>query len=270
MSPERYDYTSSRANRRPAPLSEAACSKDSSPPDASTSPNPISPTTKRRRELAEIEVEGSSDDYRKKSRLHSEDVPSKPIVPHTGPPGDILSQAAVRTGIWTRQPLLANNPVKKAAILNSIRRDSQASKEVAALQLGLPRSTSCPAVYGPIDIDNMPILNPSHQEGGPETSAPRFESEASASPSSSYTPNYDIFDDEDDSLDEIESYSANGEDAYAAFEDDSDYDTLCPFDEVLIEYHHQPLIDSKPENSAIAQEIQLQLPSERLGCEPFF
>ena len=270
MSSERHDRTSNRANRRPAPLSETACSKESSSPDSSTSPDPISPTTKRQRELGEIEGEGSNDDYRKKLRLHSEDVSPEPSIPHTGPPGDILSQGAVRPGIWSRLPLPANNPVMKAAILNSIRRDSQASKEVAALQLGLPRSTSCPTAYGPTGIDNVPIPNPSYQKGGPETSASRFESEVPASPSLSYTPNYDIFDDEDDSLDEIESCSGNGEDAYPAFEEDSDYDTLCPLDEVLIEHHHQPLIDSKPENSAIAKEIQLQLPSERLGYEPFF
>ena len=269
MSSERHDYTSNRANRRPAPLSETACSKESSPPDSSTSPGPISPTTKRQREFAEIEGEGSSDDYRKKLRLHSEDVSSKPSVPHTAPSGDIFSQGAVRTGIWTRQPLLAYNPFMKAAILNSMR-DSQALKEVAALQLGLPRSNSCPAVYGPIGVDSMPIPNFPHQKGEPETSAPRFESEVAASPSLSYTPNYDVFDDEYDSLDEIESCSASGEDAYAAFEEESDYDTLCPFDEVLIEHHHQPLIDSKPENSAIAKEIQLQMPSERLGYESFF
>lgn len=88
------------------------------------------------------------------------------------------------------------------------------------------------------------------------------------------SPNYDIFDDEDEGLDNDESdILVDDQGAYVGTEDDSDpddYETLCPFDEVLIEHHQKPLIDSKPENSAIAKEIEFQLPSERCAIEPFF
>lgn len=103
--------------------------------------------------------------------------------------------------------------------------------------------------------------------------SPQGESEVGVSLSSSYTPNYDIFDDEDDDLYETEDGVAGNGDEYAAFEEDSDpegYETLCPLDEVLIQYHQMSPIDSKPENSLIAKEIQFQLPNERLASEVFF
>ena len=124
-----------------------------------------------------------------------------------------------------------------------------------------------------MDLDDMPTMDPPRQELEVAKSAPLNEAAVRVSSTLSYTPNYDIFDDEDDDLDEAEDGIAGDEDVCTGLEEDSDpddYGTLCPFDEVLIEHHQKPAIDSKPENSAIAREIQLQLPSERFASEPFF
>lgn len=179
----------------------------------------------------------------------------------------INSSTNARLNIRAQQPLPARNPVMKAAILNSISRDSPASKELIDRKFNHHRAVSAHA-HGA-----LPTSDPSQQRREMEMCIPRAEAETPAAPPLPYTPNYDIFDDEYEDEYETESSIAGESDAYAAFEEDSDRDdhgSLCPFDEVLIEHHYPSAIESKPENNAIAKEIQFELPSERLASEPFF
>ena len=162
---------------------------------------------------------------------------------------------------------------RKAAILNCIKRDRAPTKELVERRLGLHQAV---AVYAPdvnMDLDVMPYQ---HDSSKPIVEARPRDTALIPMPSPNMSPNYDIFDDEDEGLDDDESdIFVDDQGAYIGTEDDDysdpdDYETLCPFDEVLIEHHQKPLIDSKPENSAIAKEIQFQLPSERCAMEPFF
>jgi len=263
-----------RVHGRPAPLSSNASSTALTSPAPSIAPEPASPTAlKRQRSLADVEGGGSSENQRKKRRLRLELITSRLSRPYASPNTNIVSRNRVRIGLWTRQPLPAEIPIVKAAILNSIRRDSAASKELVERRLEFHLAASSHADSDPMEVDIMPNLGTPHQDLAFVMSPSQGGTEVGVSLPSSYTPNYDIFDDEDDELDEIEDGITIENDAYGAFEEDSDpegYENLCPFDEVLIQHHHISPIDSKPENSVIAKEIQFQLPSERLASEVFF
>lgn len=161
----------------------------------------------------------------------------------------------------------------KAAILNSIRRDNASAKELVERRPGFHQAAASHASSDHMDIDIMSSPDAPHHSFALIESSSQSESGVGVSPSSAYTPNYDIFDDEDDDFYEIEDGIAGNDDEYVAFDEDSDpegYETLCPFDEVIIQHHHTSPIDSKPENSLIAKELQFQLPSERLASEVFF
>ena len=259
---------------RPAPLSSNVCSTASTYQAPSIASEPVSPTAlKRQRSLADIEGDGSSEKQRKKRRLRLELITPRLSQPYASPNTNIVSRSRVRVGIWTGQPPPTGIPIVKAAILNSIRRDSASAKELIDRRLEFHRGPRSHAKSEPMDVDIMPKLDEPHQNLALIESLPHGESEVRVTPSSSYTPNYDIFDDEDDDLYEIENGIAGNDDDYVAFEEDSDqegYETLCPFDEVLIQHHQTSPIDSKPENSLIAKEIQFQLPSERLASDVYF
>jgi len=261
-------------HRRPAPLSSNASSTALTYPAPSIAPEPVSPTAlKRQRSLADVEGDGSSEKQRKKRRLRLELITSRLSRPYASPNTNIVSRSRVRVGIGTRQTPPTKIPIVKAAILNSIRGDSVSSKELVERKPKFHQAASSYANSDPMDLDIMPNLDAPYQSLAFMKTPSQGESKVGVSPSSSYTPNYDIFDDEDDDLYEIEDGIAGENDGYVAFDEDSDpegYETLCPFDEVLIQHHQTSPIDSKPENSLIAKEIQFQLPSERLASEVFF
>ncbi len=261
---------------RPAPLSSNAFSTASTYPALSIAPEPVSPTAlKRQRSPADVEGDGSSEKQRKKRRLRLELITSRLSRPYASPNTNIVSRSRVRVGIWTPQSPPTKIPIVKAAILNSIRRDSVSSKELEERRSGFHQAASSHASSDPMDVDIMPNLDAyaPHQDLAFMKTPSQGESKVGVSLSSSYTPNYDIFDDEDDDLYETEDGIAGENNEFVAFEEDSDpegYETLCPFDEVLIQHHQASPIDSKPENSLIAKQIQFQLPSERLASEVFF
>lgn len=263
-----------RVHGRPAPLSSNACSTALIYPAPLIPPEAFSPTAlKRQRSLADVEGDDSSEKQRKKRRLRLELITSRLSRPYASPNTNIVSRSRVRVGIWTRQSPPTSIPIVKAAILNSIRRDSASAKELIERRSGFHQVVASHANSDPMDVDIMQSQDASYQNLALMEPPSQGESEVGVSLSSSYTPNYDIFDDEDDDLYEIEDGIAGNGDEYAVFEEDSDpegYETLCPFDEVLIQHHQTSPIDSKPENSLIAKEIQFQLPSERLASEVFF
>ncbi|KAL8822382.1 MAG: hypothetical protein Q9191_006884 [Dirinaria sp. TL-2023a] len=248
--------------------SDTSSTQSSSPTSTkSNSPTPL----KRPRILADVDGEDSLDSQRKKRRLRLELITSRLSRPFAFPTTHIVGRGSVRVGIWARPQNEGTNVFRKAAILNCIKRDRAPTKELVERRLGLHQAV---AVYAPdvnMDLDVMPYQ---YESGKPAVDARHRETALNSTPSPHMSPNYDIFDDEDDDLEGDESdILVDDPGAYAGTEDDSDpddYETLCPFDEVLIEHHQKPLIDSKPENSAIAKEIQLQLPSERCAMEPFF
>ena len=267
LSQRHYGDANSPRGASSSSSSETSPTQSPSP----TSPNPTSPTPlKRPRILADVDGENSLDTQRKKRRLRLELITSRLSRPFAYPTTHIVSRGSVRVGIWARQPNEGTNVFRKAAILNCIKKDRAPTKELVERRLGLHEAV---AVYAPdvnMDIDVMPSRNVSSK---PTVDARPGETAFVSTPSPRASPNYDIFDDEDEGLDDEDDILMDDQSAYIGTEDDSDpddYETLCPFDEVLIEHHHKPLIDSKPENSAIAKEIQFQLPSERCAMEPFF
>ena len=161
----------------------------------------------------------------------------------------------------------------KAAILNSVWREDPAARELIDRKLNSSCNVPPHISQHPRSVHSITNSYSSHGHAVRETGIRTPDSEAPVPPSLSYTPNYDIFDDEyEDEYDTEGSLTGEG-DAYTIFEDDSDRDdhaTLCPLDEVLIEHHQAPMISSKPENTAIAKEIQFQMPSERLALDPSF
>lgn len=259
-------------HRRPAPLLDSAAAKGKLSPTSSSGSEPVSPTAlKRQRALADVEGEESSENQRKKRRLRLELITSRLSRPYAFPSTNIhVSRSVVRVGIWNRQPLPARIPYIKAAILNSVRREGVVPKELVERKLDLYRPVLSHVSYDAMNHDQMPeILRVSDRM----SSTPQAEeAEREPPPRPSYTPNYDIFDDEDDGLDDFEEGDGDEMDIHGTLEEDSDPDdgdTLCPFDEVLIAHHYQPPFD-KPENIAIAKEIELRLPADRLAHEPFF
>ena len=211
---------------------------------------PISPTCsergtqptlqKRSRALADVDGDHSDTRQRKKRRLRRELITSRLSRPYASPATHIISRNAVKLGIWTGRRYIGRNAFRKAAILNSIRREKLSNG--AEKKMLLPQETSLKATYERLDPDISSVrvktfreIPSSHTSVGlPVNNRVRV----SSPPSPPVTTNYDVFDEEDSDSDTDDGGSVNIFDGAPPDLDDSD--ELYPFDEISMATMAEP------------------------------
>ncbi|KAL8668462.1 MAG: hypothetical protein Q9168_006908 [Polycauliona sp. 1 TL-2023] len=218
--------------------------------NASTFPLPIrgldsQSTLKRVRLQSDVEGEGSVDSQRKKRRLRVDLVTSRLSHPYASPATHIItSRRTQRLGPWARPRWRVRSPLRRAAILNSIR-----IKEITDGHIGRKEAKLLTPLRTDTESDDTEIelvtegirtpREPSLKGSLPQGYTPPLSSPLGLS-------NYDALDEEDDDFDEDEMESDDErDDVYSNFnesegpEDDlEDYDMLCPFDGDPEDYGH--------------------------------
>ena len=94
------------------------------------SPPASPPTRKRRRPLADLEGVGADTrEYNKKRRLRLTLITSRLSAPFAVPPTNILDRGnCPRVALWAKTRCVARGELRKAAILNKIKRDAMAAR----------------------------------------------------------------------------------------------------------------------------------------------
>ncbi|KAL8795107.1 MAG: hypothetical protein Q9195_002404 [Heterodermia aff. obscurata] len=154
-----------------------------------------SPSWKRSRALADVDGDNSDTRQRKKRRLRLDLITSRLSRPYASPATHIISRNAVKLGVWTGRRYIGRNVFRKAAILNSMKRDRAAALTVEKIES--PKAISPRAMHEREDTD---ILAPSIEPGPdapPGKPLPQERTDVFTSAISPMKTNYDIFDDED-------------------------------------------------------------------------
>ena len=150
---------------------------------------------KRSRALADVDGDNSDTRQRKKRRLRLDLITSRLSRPYASPATHIISRNAVKLGVWTGRRYIGRNVFRKAAILNSMRRDRAAALTVEEIES--PKAISLRAIH---ERENTDILAPGIQMGpvvSPGKPLPQQRTSVFGSAISPLKTNYDIFDDED-------------------------------------------------------------------------
>lgn len=154
-----------------------------------------SPSWKRSRALADVDGENSDTRQRKKRRLRLDLITSRLSRPYASPATHIISRNAVKLGVWTGRRYIGRNVFRKAAILNSMRRDRAGALAVEKIES--PKAISLRAIQ---ERENADILAPGIQPALDVSAGkplPPQRTDVSTSAISPMKTNYDIFDDED-------------------------------------------------------------------------
>ena len=176
-----------------------------------------SPSWKRSRALADVDGDNSDTRQRKKRRLRLDLITSRLSRPYASPATHIISRNAVKLGVWTGRRYIGRNVFRKAAILNSMRRDR--SDPLTVEKIESPKTISLKAIHDPEDTDTLASGIQPAPEVTPCKPLPQQRMDVFTSAVSPIKTNYDIFDDEDSDPD--------GEDGLAVSilgESDSDSD----------------------------------------------
>jgi len=84
---------------------------------------------KRARPLTDVDGESSSTTHKKKRRLRLLLITSRLSLPFSAPPTHIVDRGSSKIAVWAKQKALGRNLLRKAAILNRIRRRAAAARE---------------------------------------------------------------------------------------------------------------------------------------------
>ncbi|KAG0129161.1 hypothetical protein HOY82DRAFT_671248 [Tuber indicum] len=127
----------------PAPL-PGIFSFTSPPPAATTVSSSYSSSSyprKRARPLADIDgLDGDFRDYNKKRRLRLRLITSRLSEPFAVPPTNILDRGnCSRVALWAKTRAVSRNVLRKAAILNKIKRDAMAARAAQERQVEIAR-----------------------------------------------------------------------------------------------------------------------------------
>ncbi|KAG0634339.1 hypothetical protein HOY80DRAFT_534064 [Tuber brumale] len=127
----------------PAPL-PGIFSFTSPPPAATTVSSSYSSSSyprKRARPLADIDgLDGDFRDYNKKRRLRLILITSRLSEPFAVPPTNILDRGnCSRVALWAKTRAVSRNVLRKAAILNKIKRDAMAARAAQERQVEIAR-----------------------------------------------------------------------------------------------------------------------------------
>lgn len=224
-----------------------------SPALIQSSPSPTSPMSpesdaqyplrKRSRVVADVDSDNSGTRQRKKRRLRRDLTTSRLSRPYASPSTHIISRNAVKLGIWTGRRYIGRNVYRKAAILNSIRRDRGNAFDDERIEF--PKATPLRAIHEPVNPDIGAIgkrLCPGITTG---KLPPKEEADVLRPATSSLATNYDIFDDEDSDPDAEDGIPVNtldesdSEDDRSGSEDDES-DQLFPLSYISIKHTDEP------------------------------
>ncbi|KAL8841262.1 MAG: hypothetical protein Q9176_003355 [Flavoplaca citrina] len=200
---------------------------------------------KRVRLQSDVEGEDSIDAQRKKRRLRVDLVTSRLSQPYASPATHIISsRRSQRLGPWARPRFRVRSPLRRAAILNSIRLGKTTAKDIGRKEVNLltPLRTETESDHTEIDLVTEGIRTP--EEPQPKGCLPQGYTPSLSSPLG--LSNYDALDKEEDDFDEDDMESADEEDdVYSNFndlegaqDDIEDYDSLCPFGGGIGDYSH--------------------------------
>ena len=177
------------ADPKLAPVPSSSC-----PTSPTRDTETKSPSWKRSRALADVDGDNSDTRQRKKRRLRLDLITSRLSRPYASPATHIISRNAVKLGVWTGRRYIGRNVFRKAAILNSMRRDKADPLTVEKIEP--PKAISLKAID---ERENTDILAPGIQLGQdvPPGKPLQQRTEVFTSALSPLKTNYDIFDDED-------------------------------------------------------------------------
>jgi hypothetical protein len=191
---------------------------------------------KRLRPLADVDGDGSNGVQKKKRRLRLVLITSRLSQPFSAPPTHIVSRGSSKIAVWAKQKALGRSLLRKAAIMNRIRRRSLSTNEIELRRLGTPLQTM---MY---DYSAMVIL----YEGLAEKEG-RNHPFVNTSPRRQYLPlppsplglsNYDVFDNEDGFFDD------DGEEGEGLIY--SDFNILEPCEPVVDDHDFLSPVDNDP------------------------
>ncbi|KAI4112150.1 MAG: hypothetical protein LQ339_000158 [Xanthoria mediterranea] len=202
---------------------------------------------KRIRPQSDVEGEDLVDIQRKKRRLRVDLVTSRLSQPYASPATHInSSRRTQRLGPWARPRFRVRSPLRRAAILNSIRIRRTTARDIGHKEANLLTTlrTETESDHVEIDLVTEGIRTP--REPSPKGCLPQGYTPPLPSPLG--PSNYDAFDEEEDQFgeDDMES-DEKGDDVYSNFndlgstdDDVEDYDSLSPFSGDTEDYSRPP------------------------------
>ena len=199
------------------------------------------PQRKRSRELADVEGDDSITTQRKKRRLRRDLITSRLSRPYASPATHIISRNAVRLGIWTGRRYIGRNVFRKAAILNSMRREK--ANQFAEQGIKLPKPTSFKAIDGPVNSDIAAVDKKSSREIAANNLPVQQVANELNPVSSPTTMNYDVFDDED--IDPEADVGVQGDTLEGSESDSDDADEMFLFNDI---YSTEQTLESSAKN----------------------
>ena len=186
------------------------------------------PQRKRSRDLADVDGDDSNTTQRKKRRLRRDLITSRLSRPYASPATHIISRNAVRLGIWTGRRYIGRNVFRKAAILNSMRREK--ANQFAERGIKLPKATSFRAIDGPVNSDIAAVDKKSSRELAANNLPLQLGANEPNPVSSPATTNYDVFDDED--IDPEADVGVQGDTLEGSESDSDDTDEMFLFNDI--------------------------------------
>jgi len=216
---------------------------------------------KRCRPLADVDGDGSNGGQKKKRRLRLVLITSRLSQPYSAPPTHIVSRGSSKIAVWAKQKALGRGLLRKAAILNRIRKRS-VSNGIELSRLGLAPPTLMYDYSATVVLqEDMAEKEERHHRFGNAT--PRREY-LPLPPSPLGLSNYDAFDNEDGFFDE------DGEDGGGLVYSDfnvlepcepvvDDHDSLSAFNNDPVWGKLVPLADDKVEEIMREKERQKEI-----------
>ena len=192
---------------------------------------------KRSRDLADVDGDDSNTTQRKKRRLRRDLITSRLSRPYATPATHIISRNAVRLGIWTGRRYIGRNVFRKAAILNSMRREK--ANQIPDNGIKLPKATLFRTIDGPVNSDIAAVDKKLSREMA-ANNLPFQQRASEPNPvSSPATTNYDVFDDED--IDPEADFGLQGDTLEGSESDSDDSDEMFLFNDI---YSTQQTLES--------------------------
>ena len=205
----------------------------------SSSPRPAarrmqSESRKRGRPLADVDGDYHGITRTKKRRLRLFLITSRLSRPFSSPPTHIIDRGYSKIAVWAKQKSLGRNLLRKAAIMNRVKKLAIAAREVEQKQLELARQAF-------MSVLESSLLQPHPRSGRPaDTSYSRHHASLVQIPRRQYIPlppsplglsNYAALDLEDDIYDDDDD-DCNGERPTLY----SDFNILEPSESVVLDY----------------------------------
>ncbi|KAG6995532.1 hypothetical protein G7Y79_00044g080030 [Physcia stellaris] len=200
------------------------------------------PLRKRSRVVADVDSDNSGTRQRKKRRLRRDLTTSRLSRPYATPPTHIISRNAVKLGVWTGRRYIGRNVYRKAAILNSIRRDR--GNAFAEERLESPKAVPLRAIHELVDPD-IDAIEKTLCPGITTSKLPSEQETGVLHPAaSSAATNYDIFDDEDSDPDEdgihVNNLEESDSEEDGSGSEDDESDQLFPLSYISIKHTDDP------------------------------